>query len=174
MKYYLHILLTLFLIFSCKNAPDASVSSNTTKYSKYSAKQVKQDKKKYYDGNREVYEIKYKTDGFKLRTNSSELIYKVKLYDDKIKISDNEENLNPYEIKLNKADNKAKLIKSNKELAKLNFYPDRGEHKVKLNRGEEIQIRSKQYSSHLLVQQISVIPEDQQHIIMDELKAKGY
>ena len=109
-KLSITIILTLFLtvLVSCNSSTkntiikETSVANGTESSSNgYSSKMTKSDKKKYYDSNDNVvYEIKYKSDGFKLRTASSDLIWKVKLYDNKVKISDNEENLNPYEIKI--------------------------------------------------------------------------
>ena len=60
-------------------------------------------KRKYaVDGGPVAYEIKPAEDGggFKLRTAAGQLRWKVKVYPDKIKISDNEENKNPFELKV--------------------------------------------------------------------------
>lgn len=43
-------------------------------------------------------------DGFKLRRADGSLRWKVKVTDDKIKISDNEQNQNPFELKLREGD----------------------------------------------------------------------
>lgn len=61
----------------------------------------KEDKRKYFTDGMLTYEVKTKDDAFKLRDASSNLLWKVKMYPDKIKISDNEENSNPFEIKNN-------------------------------------------------------------------------
>lgn len=54
-------------------------------------------KRKY--GDPATFEIKPGDDGFKLRHADGKLLWKVKFKSDKIKISDNEENANPFELK---------------------------------------------------------------------------
>ncbi len=54
-------------------------------------------KRKY--GDPTMFEIKPGDDGFKLRHADGKLLWKVKFKDGKIKISDNEENANPFELK---------------------------------------------------------------------------
>lgn len=78
----------------------------------------KGDKLKYYDQQNNMrYEIKYKDGGFKLRDSNSELLWKIKVYDAKIKLANNEEMNRPVEIK----------VKSEK---KLTTYKDGVESKV--------------------------------------------
>ncbi|WP_448528366.1 hypothetical protein [Raineya sp.] len=64
-------------------------------------------------------EVKAKdADGFKVRTPDGQtLLWKVKLAGDKIKISNNEENRNPYEIK--RKENKVKISKNEVEITEL-------------------------------------------------------
>jgi len=59
----------------------------------------KPNKHKFYTNGTMVYEVKFKESSFKLRDKNSNLLWKVKIYPDKIKISDNEENENAYIIK---------------------------------------------------------------------------
>lgn len=74
----------------------------------------KEDKRKYELNGTVIAETKYKEEGFKLRTNTGLLKWKVKIGEDKIKISDNEENQNPYELKSNENnENKKAKIKLN-------------------------------------------------------------
>lgn len=68
----------------------------------------KEDKRKYEVGGVIVSEVKYKDEGFKVRTADGQLKWKVKLGEDKVKISNNEENDNAFELKLNE-NNKAKI-----------------------------------------------------------------
>jgi hypothetical protein len=57
-------------------------------------------KRKYTFGDGQfVYEVKAGDDGFKLRNPDGTLRWKVKLYADKIKISDNEKNERPFQLK---------------------------------------------------------------------------
>ena len=150
---YLFLFSILFLsITACKDSKTGQNNNDTEiVVSQYTSEKTKADKRKYYDQNNNVvYEVKYKSDGFKLRTASSTLLWKVKLYNDKVKISNNEENLNAYEIK--------KV----------------GANEIKLEKDNEIISRNKN-TSHLweLVADISEIPADQQEILVAELKAKG-
>ena len=164
MKLYTKILSLLFVLTlstACKHnekeTTNYSTSTSASQDEPYTSKKTKADKKKYYDANDNVvYEIKYKPDGFKLRTASSKLLWKIKLYDDKIKISDNEENLDPYEIKIINSE-EAKLVKNDAKLARLT--------------NEEVKGA---YFPSLLINEISEIPEDQKRIIMDELVLKGF
>jgi hypothetical protein len=59
----------------------------------------KGEKRKYED-----VEVKFGDEGgFKVRTLAGKLLWKVKVTPDKIKVSDNEENKNPYELKIKDA-----------------------------------------------------------------------
>ena len=64
--------------------------------------ELKGDKRKYfYEAGNQIAEVKTKdADGFKVRTADGKLLWKIKIAADKIKISDNEENQNPFEIKV--------------------------------------------------------------------------
>lgn len=61
-----------------------------------------------------IYAVKMDDDGFKLRDSKEELLWKVKLYDDKLKIASNEEMTGAYEVKLR--DGKLKLEKNDTEI----------------------------------------------------------
>lgn len=81
----------------------------------------KGEKRKYSDESGKVInEIKFKDEGFKLRTDKGDLIWKIKYDESKIKISDNEENKNPFSINL-KSEENAKLKKEDKEIGKIIF-----------------------------------------------------
>ncbi|GER59472.1 hypothetical protein [Patiriisocius marinus] len=154
---------------ACKQ--NTSATSNATGED-YTSEMTKSDKKKYKDtsGN-VVYEVKYKSDGFKLRTANSDLLWKVKLYPEKIKISDNEENEHPYEIKLIGI-LASKLVKDDKELARLKM--ESGNAIITYKNGDEETSFKAYYSSTLLINEIDEIAADQKDIIIRELKAKGY
>jgi len=143
-RHYILVLLLASLLLGCKNETKTTTGG-------FTSEMTKSDKKKYYDSNQTVvYEVKYKDDSFKLRTASSDLLWKVKLYEKKVKISDNEENLNPYEIK--------KL--------------DSGESKLEKN--DTTIERSTAAEARSLVYKIDVMPKEQQEIIITELKEKGF
>jgi len=81
---------------------------------------MKGDKNKYQDAQGiGIAETKAKdADGFKIRTPDGQtLLWKVKLDAAKIKVSNNEENKNPYELK--KKDGKIKISRNNVEIANL-------------------------------------------------------
>jgi hypothetical protein len=59
---------------------------------------LKGDKRKY-----ESLEVKFGDEGFKVRTLDGKLLWKVKVTPDKIKVSNNEENQNPFELKIKDA-----------------------------------------------------------------------
>ena len=63
------------------------------------------------------YEIKEGEAGFKLRDGEGRLLWKVKLHEDKAKISDNEEGLRPFELEPKDA-GRIKLKREGKELGK--------------------------------------------------------
>lgn len=62
-----------------------------------------------------VYAVKMDDDGFKLRDGNEQLIWKIKLYEDKLKIADNEEMISAYEIKL-RDQGKLKLERNETEI----------------------------------------------------------
>jgi hypothetical protein len=67
------------------------------------------------------YEIKANENGFKLRTADGKLLWKVKITPDKIKISDNEENDNPFELKAREGDRTKVFGPDGKELGNVRF-----------------------------------------------------
>ncbi len=74
------------------------------------------DKRKYYNsGNTMIYAVKMDDDGFKLRDGNEQLIWKIKLYEDKLKIANNEEMISAYEIKL-REQGKLKLERNDTEI----------------------------------------------------------
>ncbi len=87
-----------------------------------------------------IAEVKLKEDsGFKLVDENNKLLWKVKISNGKAKISDNEENKNPFVIK-KKADKIKVLDRNEKEIAKIKFYSDNGKLKLKNAREEEMYI----------------------------------
>nr|WP_321226158.1 hypothetical protein [uncultured Psychroserpens sp.] len=174
------LMLCVSVMISCntstKSTSDTnnSTSASTSQTSgSYTSKMTKSDKKKYYDGSTVVYEVKYKPDGFKLRTASSQLLWKIKLYDDKVKISDNEENLNPYEIKMGGTYD-AKLVKNDAVLARTSYDLESKTQSVASETDTQPDFYESSYSIGYLVNRIPEISTDQKQIIIEELKAKGY
>ncbi len=132
------------------------------------------EKRKYRrgPGGPPVCEVKPSDAGFKLRTTDGKLLWKVKLADDKIKVSDNEENANPYSIKTKYPD-KAKVVDAaEKELAEVRFGADRT--KVKGADGSELWVtdspRRRSASFGVLV--LEKVPEEHRAILMAEILAR--
>jgi len=119
-----------------------------------------------------VAEVKGKGDDFKLRTPDSALLWKVKLYADKIKISNNEENLNPYTLKTGYPD-KAKLEAADASaIGEVRFQEQRS--KVKDAGGSErFRIDGGRRSAAYALLLLEDIPQDQRGILLAELIARG-
>jgi len=130
--------------------------------------------KRYYHrgkGGAAVVEVKSDGDGFKLRTPDGKLAWKVKFGTDKIKVSDNEQNANAWEIKTGHTD-KAKVVDgAGKDVGEVR-YADK--IKVKDGAGAERFVvengaRSSAYAGLLLAN----VPEPERLVIVAELLAKG-
>ncbi len=133
---------------------------------------LKGDKRKYAIKSGEIIaEIKYKDDAFKVRRPDGSLLWKVKLYEDKVKISDNEENLNPYEIKKSDSD-KAKLKKNDETLGEIKLRPS--DRQIEFTLGSKsYYVEADKLSLAYGALLIEEIPEYIRYIIAVELMAKG-
>ncbi len=81
-------------------------------------------KRKYQlDGGPVLFEIKpdSDSDGFKLRNSDGTLRWKVKITPEKIKISDNEQNANPFELKVRDGDRVKVVAPGEKEVGNVRF-----------------------------------------------------
>ncbi len=117
-----------------------------------------------------IAEVKIKDDSFKLVDENDKLLWKIKIKDGKVKISDNEENKNPFVLK--KSDGKVKVKdKNEKEIARVKYYTENGKLKVKDMNGTELYI-SKDYnklSGAIGVLAIKDIPAKLRAVIASEL-----
>jgi hypothetical protein len=97
-------------------------------------------KRKYSAGNGGVVlEVKPAEDGggFKVRTADGKLLWKIKRSEDKVKISDNEENRNPFELKIK--EEKVKVYAPPEQLlGEVKFYSDMQRVEVKDAAGREL------------------------------------
>lgn len=126
-------------------------------------------KRKYTANGSVVAEVKPKDPGFKVRNPAGELLWKIKVTDQKIKVSDNEENLNPYEISRKESD-RSKVKKDGAELGQVKYYADTGKLKLKDASGQEV--LSGKLNGHLAafgVLLLERIPEQERLIIAAEL-----
>ncbi|MBK6406761.1 MAG: hypothetical protein IPF66_17995 [Holophagales bacterium] len=134
----------------------------------------KGDKRKYRraSGGPQLLEVKAGDGGFKLRTTDGKLLWKVKIAEDKIKVSDNEENANPWSLKT-KYEDKVKVVDaSDKEIAEVRFYPDKT--KVKGAAGAELWecASPRRRSAAFGVLALDRIPEEHRAILMAEILAR--
>jgi len=135
------------------------------------------EKRRYRDAATGAAFVEVKTgdnNGFKVRTPDSKLLWKVKVGADKIKVSDNEENKNPWVLKT-KYDDKAKVLDpAEKEIGEVKYYRDSGKAKVKDAAGAELHTsESGRMSPAFGVALMSGIPEEHRLIVMAELIARG-
>ncbi len=120
-----------------------------------------------------IAEVKDDGDAFKVRTPDGKLLWKVKLKDDKIKISDNEENAHPYVLK---ADEDGVKVKEDEEteIGKVKFHTDEEKVKVKDAAGAEaFMSRTTKRSAMYGVLLMKRIPETERAIIMAEILLRG-
>ncbi|MBI2212882.1 MAG: hypothetical protein HYU52_04485 [Acidobacteria bacterium] len=119
-------------------------------------------------------EVKLSDTGFKVRTPDSKLLWKVKVDSDKIKVSDNEENRNPWVLKT-KYDDKAKVLDpAENEIGEVKYYRDSGKAKVKDSSGSEVQASDTgRMSPAFGVSLMNGVPEEYRLIVMAELLARG-
>jgi len=132
------------------------------------------DKRKYeWEDQGRVAEVKPNDDGFKVRTPDGNLLWKVKVSADKIKISDNEENNNPFELKWKETD-RLKVTLGETELGEMKFDDDRQKVKVKdANERELFESNTNHASAAYGILLLQTIPEPERYIIMAELLARG-
>lgn len=129
----------------------------------------KKDKRKYYDaGNTMQYAVKFSEDGFKLRDHREELLWKVKLYDDKIKLANNEEMYNAYEIKV-REEGKIKLERNEVLVTELRMNEEAEWFQV--NDTYTTQGAGLSLAPAILL--ITELKDMEKFILMAELKAKG-
>ncbi len=129
----------------------------------------KKEKRKYYDGSNAMrYAVKFSEDGFKLRDFREELLWKVKIYDDKIKLADNEEMNNAYEIKM-RDEGKVKLERNDQPLTELRMNEAAEWFQV----SDQLKTKGAGLSLAPALLLIKELEPAEQYILMAELKAKG-
>lgn len=126
----------------------------------------KPDKHKFYANGTMKYEVKLKEESLKLRDKNSKLLWKVKIYPDKIKISNNEENENAFVIR--PYDDKIKVKRNEEELYKVNLEGTI----VKVNDKEAYKLSSSQESYVFALLAIEEIPNEHKLFLLAELLNK--
>lgn len=131
-------------------------------------------KRKYTLGDGPVlYEIKPGDDqGFKLRAPDGSLRWKVKVTPEKIKISDNEENERPFELKVREPNRVKVFAPGDRELGNVRYAP--GQIEVETAGGRVIfTTDSPKPSGAYGVLLLEGIPERERYILVAELLSRG-
>lgn len=134
---------------------------------------LKGEKRKYQNASLEItHEVKFSdAEKFKVRTPDGKLLWKIKLYDDKVKISDNEENENPYQVKKQES-GKAKVEKNDTRIGKLTLNSEKKQIEVSSD-GKGFVIEAEDFSIAFGVLLADEISDVEQFIIISELLNKG-
>ena len=131
-------------------------------------------KRKYtVDGGAVSYEIKPNEEGgFKLRTAGGKLLWKVKVTADKVKISNNEENENPFELKVRDGNRVKVVAPGDKELGNVRF--DGAKVDVEDAAGQtRFTIASAKPAGAYGVLLLDAIPQQERVILIAELLSRG-
>jgi hypothetical protein len=156
-------------------ADEARIEFNSGGQTKVLRGDLKDTGKRKYEleGGGLVAEVKSDADSFKVRSPEGKLLWKVKLADDKIKISDNEEGNNAYVVE-SKSAGRTKVFQNTQEIGKVNFYPDRGKVKVKnATENELFESNTSRHSAMYAILLMDRMAESERYIIMAELLARG-
>ncbi len=122
----------------------------------------------------QVAEVKLQDDSFKLVDENEKLLWKVRIKDGKIKVSDNEDGNNSWEIKSKSADKSEIRNAAGEEIGNVKFYPDNGKLKVKDAANKEILVsKDLKASAAPGVIMFSHIPLKHRAVIISELLRMG-
>ncbi|HYC89522.1 MAG TPA: hypothetical protein VEO54_09955 [Thermoanaerobaculia bacterium] len=117
-------------------------------------------------------EVKSNDNGFKLRTPDGKLLWKVKITEDKIKISDNEENQNPFELKAREGNRTKVFGPGEQELGNVRF--DGSKIEVENAAGQTLTtIPASKPSAAYGVLLCERIPKPEKDILIAEILARG-
>lgn len=134
-------------------------------------------KRKYsVDGGPVLFEVKPDDDseGFKLRGADGKLLWKVKVTPEKIKISDNEENNNPFELKMREGDRLKVVAPGDREVGNVRF--DRAATKTEIETAggaTKFVVEGSRPSRAYGVLLLDSIPEVQRYILAAEILSRG-
>ena len=129
--------------------------------------------KRLYKVNGKDYEVKTSDDGFKLKDTSGKLLWKIKLKEDKLKISDNEENEHPFELKRKAAD-RIGVERNEQDIGKVTYDAATTEVTVKSASGTKIfQGSYSQLCYFFGILLLDQVPVDERAIVLTELALKN-
>ncbi|HEX6083170.1 MAG TPA: hypothetical protein VF266_01515 [Thermoanaerobaculia bacterium] len=118
------------------------------------------------------YEIKSNDNGFKLRTSDGTLLWKVRISEDKIKVSNNEENANAFELKAREGDRTKVFAPGDQELGNVRF--DGAKIEVENAVGKTLTtIPATRPSAAYGLLLCEGIPPDQRDLLIAEIIARG-
>lgn len=116
-----------------------------------------------------VAKVKGDERGFKLKTERGGLLWKVKYYGDKIKISASQDNVLPEELR-RKGAQKWSIERDGQAYGKVRFYPKKGRTKVKDAGGEtRYQVRNERFSPMAGVLLIPGMQREEAYVLMAEI-----
>ncbi len=114
------------------------------------------------------------SDGFKLRTADGSLRWKVKITPEKIKISDNEQNANPFELKVREGDRVKVVGPGDRELGNVRFDRAASKTEIETAGGKTMfVVEGSQPSGAYGVLLLDSIPEVQRYILVAEILSRG-
>ncbi|HUR83470.1 MAG TPA: hypothetical protein VM733_22130 [Thermoanaerobaculia bacterium] len=157
--------------------PNVTISGNTVDIAyggqKLHGEQRDTGKRKYTVDGALKYEVKPNDQGgFKLRTADGKLLWKVRVTPEKIKISDNEENTNPFELKVRDAGRVKVVAPGDKELGNVRY--DGTNIEVENAGGQkQFSIPAKASSGAYGVLLLDAIPAEQRAILVAEILSRG-
>jgi len=158
------------LVFEVKFEPNGNLIVKLDKRT-IKGKAKNEEKRVYSTDGYDFIEVEASEEGiFKLNTTNGQLLWMVKIYEDKVQISDDEENENPYEIKRTES-GKVKVYHQNREIGEAKQSKD--VVIVKAGESEVLRIPAKQNSIGYAILGIQQIPFDERYILMAELLARG-
>lgn len=131
-------------------------------------------KRKYTVGDGGVqYEVKPGDDGgFKLRTADGKLLWKVKVTPEKIKISNNEQNENPFELKVRDGGRVKVMAPGDRELGNVRYAGGKAE--VETAGGTVVfSIEAAKPTGAYGVLLLESIPENERYILIAEILSRG-
>lgn len=133
-------------------------------------------KRKYQvDGGPVMFEVKPDNDseGFKLRLADGSLRWKVKVAPEKIKISDNEQNANPFELKVREGDRVKVVAPGDREIGNVRLDSAGAKTEVEAAGKTVFVVEGSRPSGAYGVLLLDSVPQVQRYIVLAELLSRG-
>jgi hypothetical protein len=131
-------------------------------------------KRKYTIDGVGMYEVKPGDSGFKLRNADGTLRWKVKIAPEKIKISDNEENADPFELKTRDGDRVKVVAPGDREIGNVRFDRAKSTTEIENAAGKTLfRVDGPKPSGAYGVLLLDAIPENERAILLAEILSRG-